>query len=85
MILLSENTSHVLPHVPNYGAGKYHVRIPGTRDLQSGGGYHKVSRTIDGHVLDSINIAPRKGGDKLIAIKKPSGTQQANVTEMSLL
>lgn len=70
MITLIENVPLILQHVPNFGAWTYHLRIPGTRDLDSRWGYLKVSGTIDGYEIQNINLAPRKGQDKLISINK---------------
>jgi hypothetical protein len=52
------------------GAWTYHVRIPGTKDLNNSWGFLKVSGNIDGHEIRDINLAPRKGEDKLISINK---------------
>lgn len=52
------------------GAWTYHLRIPGTKNLDNRWGFLKVSGTIDGHPIKKINLAPRKGEDKLISINK---------------
>lgn len=67
---LIENQVLTLQHVPGLGAWTYHLRIPGTMDLDSRWGFLKVSGTIDGHEIRNINLAPRKGEDKLISINK---------------
>lgn len=67
---LIENKVLILQHVPGLGAWTYHLRIPGTKDLDSRWGFLKVSGTIDGHPVKNINLAPRTGEDKLISINK---------------
>lgn len=67
---LIENETLILQHVPNFGAWTYHLRIPGTVELDSRWGFLKVSGTIDGHKITAINLAPRKGEDKLISVNK---------------
>ena len=67
---LIENKVLVLNHIPGFGVWTYHLRIPGTRDLDSRWGYLKVSGTIDGYEIKDINLAPRKDEDKLISINK---------------
>lgn len=70
MIKFIENETLILQHVPGFGAWTYHLRIPGTAELESRWGFLKVSGTIDGHEIKGINLAPRKGEDKLISINK---------------
>lgn len=60
----------MLQYVPDFGAWTFHLRVPGTRELQGRWGDLKVSGTIDGHDIKNINLAPRKGEDKLISINK---------------
>lgn len=67
---LIENKVLVLNHIPGFGAWTYHLRIPGTRDLDSRWGYLKVSGTVDGYEIKDINLAPRKDEVKLISINK---------------
>ena len=67
---LVENQALTLHHVPGFGAWTYHLRVPGTKDLDSRWGFLKVSGTIDGHPIQNINLAPRTGEDKLISINK---------------
>lgn len=70
MITLIENKTLTLQYEPGFGAWTYHLRIPGTMELDSRWGFLKVSGTIDGHQVKNINLAPRKGEDKLISINK---------------
>ena len=67
---LITNQLLTLNYLPGFGAWTYHLRIPGTRDLDGRWGYLKVSGTMDGHEIKGINLAPRKGEDKLISINK---------------
>lgn len=87
MIKLLDNVDLVLQHIPGFGAWTYHLRIPGTMELDSRWGHLKVSGTIDGYEIANINLAPRKGEDKLISINKKirdaigkSGGDQVKVT-----
>ncbi len=87
MIPLIENKVLILQHVPGFGAWTYHLRIPGTAELNNTWGFLKVSGTIDGHQISAINLAPRKGEDKLISINKSirdaigkTGGDKVNVT-----
>ncbi len=68
--MLIEDQALVLQHVPDFGAWTYHLRIPGTESLDNRWGHLKVSGTIDGYPIKGINLAPRKGEDKLISINK---------------
>ena len=70
VIKLIENETLTLHHIPGFGAWTYHLRIPGTMELDSRWGFVKVSGTIDGHEIRDINLAPRKGEDKLISVNK---------------
>ncbi len=87
LIKLIENKKLTLQHTPGMGAWTYHLRIPGTKDLDSRWGFLKVSGTIDGHKIGKINLAPRKGEDKPISINKSirdaigkAGGEQVTVT-----
>lgn len=70
MTPLIENEALILQHVPGFGAWTYHLRIPGAEELDSRWGYSKASGVIDGNEISSINLAPRKGENKLISINK---------------
>jgi hypothetical protein len=70
VIPLIENEILDLQYVRGFGAWTYHLRIPGTAELDNRWGYLKVSGTIDDHEIKNINLAPRKGEDKLISINK---------------
>lgn len=67
---LIENKVLTLNYLPGFGAWTYHLRIPGTKNLDSRWGHLKVSGTIDGYEIKNINLAPRKNEDKLISINK---------------
>jgi hypothetical protein len=70
LIKLIENQTLTLQYVHGFGAWTYHLRMPGTMELDSRWGFLKVSGTIDGHEVKNINLAPRTGEDKLISINK---------------
>lgn len=70
LITLLKNKTLVLQYLPGFGAWTYHLRIPGTKDIEGRWGYMKVSGTIDGHPVKNINLAPRTGEDKIISINK---------------
>lgn len=67
---LIENKKLILQYVPGFGAWTYHLQIPGTEKIQGKWGYLKVSGTIDSYKISNLNLAPRKGEDKLISINK---------------
>lgn len=52
------------------GAWTYHLVIPDTADLDGTWGSLKVSGLIDDYELKEMNLAPRKGEDKMISINK---------------
>lgn len=60
----------VLQHQPGFGAWTYHLRIPDTEAIQGSWGSLKVTGTIDGYPIDGLNLAPRKGEDKIVSINK---------------
>jgi hypothetical protein len=70
METLIENGQLTLRCRPGFGAWTYHLSIPGTADLIGQWGSLKVSGTIDGYEVGPINLAPRKGEDKIISINK---------------
>lgn len=76
--LLLEDHELTLVHQPGFGAWTYHLRIPDTADIDSRWGVLKVSGTIDGYPIQGINLAPRKGEDKLISIKEDQGRYRQN-------
>jgi Domain of unknown function (DUF1905) len=57
-----------LKYVPGKGAWTYHLEIPGTKDIRGKWGEIKVSGSIDGFKVENRNLAPIKGGDKIISI-----------------
>jgi len=50
------------------GAWTYHLRIPNSKHIEGKWGDIKVSGTIDGYKIESRNLAPTKGEDKLLSI-----------------
>lgn len=60
----------VLQHRPGFGAWTYHLCIPGTEAIRGSWGSLKVSGTIDGYAVHGLNLAPRKGEDKIVSINK---------------
>ena len=70
METLIENGQLTLRYRPGFGAWTYHLSIPGTADLNGQWGSLKVSGMIDGYEVGPINLAPRKGEDKIISINK---------------
>ena len=70
MIKIIENKELKLEYRKGFGAWTYHIRIPGTAAIEGRWGFLKVSGTIDGYEIKSLNLAPRKNEDKLISINK---------------
>ena len=70
MIKIIDNQELKLEYKKGFGAWTYHLRIPGTAGIEGKWGFLKVSGTIDGYEIKSINLAPRKNEDKLISINK---------------
>ncbi len=57
-----------LKYAPGKGAWTYHIQIPNTKHLVGKWGSIKVSGTIDGYKIESINLAKLGDEDKLISI-----------------
>jgi Domain of unknown function (DUF1905) len=57
-----------LKYVPGKGAWTYHLEIPGTKDIRGKWGEMKVSGSIDGFKIENRNLAPIKGGEKIISV-----------------
>ena len=57
-----------LRYEPGKGAWTYHIQIPNTKHLVGKWGSIKVSGTIDGYKIESINLAKLGDEDKLISI-----------------
>jgi Domain of unknown function (DUF1905) len=57
-----------LKYVPGKGSWTYHLQIPNTKNIKGKWGHMKVSGHIDGYRLESKNLAPVKGEDKLLSI-----------------
>lgn len=70
MMKLVENEPLKLEYKAEFGAWTYHIRIPDTALIQGKWGYMKVFGTIDGYEIKNLNLAPRKGEDKIISINK---------------
>jgi Domain of unknown function (DUF1905) len=68
MRYLVKNKKLQLKYVPGKGAWTYHLEIPGTKDLRGKWGEMKVSGSIDGCKIENRNLAPIKGGDKIISV-----------------
>ena len=87
MIKIVDNQELKLEYKRGFGAWTYHLRIPRTADIEGKWGFLKVSGTIDGYEVKSINLAPRKNEDKIISINGKireaigkSGGDTVNVT-----
>ena len=87
MIKIIDNQELKLEYKKGFGAWTYHLRIPNTANIEGKWGFLKVSGTIDGYEIKSINLAPRKNEDKIISINKKirdaigkSGGDTVNVT-----
>ena len=65
-----DNEQLILQYKWGFGAWTYHLRIPNTAHLYGKWGLLKVSGTIDGFPVSNINLAPRKGEDRIISINK---------------
>ena len=59
-----------LRYQPGKGAWTYHIQIPDSKDIVGKWGSLKVSGTIDGYKIESINLFTIKGQDKLISINE---------------
>ena len=70
MIKIVDNQELKLEYKRGFGAWTYHLRILGTADIEGNWGFLKVSGTIDGYEVKSINLAPRKNEDKIISINR---------------
>jgi predicted CopG family antitoxin len=77
-----------LKYVPGKGAWTYHLEIPGTKDIQGKWGEIKVSGSIDGFKVEKRNLAPIKGGDKIISvndvIRKAIGKKEGDLVTVTL-
>ena len=87
MLKIADNQDLILEYKKGFGAWTYHIRIPGTANIEGRWGFMKVSGSIDGYEVKNINLAPRKGEDKIISINKKirdaigkSGGETVNVT-----
>lgn len=70
MVKIVDDQPLILQHKPGFGAWTYHLRIPGTLGIAGTWGSLKVSGTIDGYPINNLNLAPRKGEDKIISINR---------------
>lgn len=70
MIKIIDNQKLELQYKEGFGAWTYHIRIPGTANIEGRWGVLKVSGTIDDYEIKNINLAPRKNEDKIISINK---------------
>ena len=67
---IARNSRLRLEYKPGFGAWTHHIRIPNTENFQGRWGSLKVSGTIDGYEVANLNLAPRKGENKIISINK---------------
>jgi hypothetical protein len=65
-----DNQQLELIHNRGYGAWTYHLVIPHTADIEGSWGSLKVSGLIDAYEVKEMNLAPRKGADKMISINE---------------
>ncbi len=65
---LIENQTLTLEYKQGFGSWTYHLVIPNTKDIQGKWGYMKVFGLIDDYYISELNLAPRKGEDKIISI-----------------
>lgn len=70
MFKISDNQLLTLKYKKGFGAWTYHLVIPGTAGIEGKWGFLKVSGWIDDYELKPMNLAPRKGEDKLISINQ---------------
>ena len=57
-----------LKYEPGKGSWTYHLQIPNTKNIKGKWGDIKVSGYIDEYKIESKNLAPMKGKDKLLAV-----------------
>lgn len=70
MLKLIDEQELKLEYRKGFGAWTYHLRIPGTAEIEGRWGYMKVSGTIDDYEVKNLNLAPRKNEDKIISINR---------------
>lgn len=70
MLKLIDEQELKLEYRKGFGAWTYHLRIPGTAEIEGRWGYMKVSGTIDNYEVKNLNLAPRKNEDKIISINR---------------
>jgi len=70
MLKLIDQQELILEYRKGFGAWTYHLRIPGTAEIEGRWGYMKVSGTIDDYEVKNLNLAPRKNEDKIISINR---------------
>lgn len=70
MLKLIDQQELILEYRKGFGAWTYHLRIPGTAEIEGRWGYMKVSGTIDDYEVKDLNLAPRKNEDKIISINR---------------
>lgn len=59
-----------LIYEPGKGAWTYHLCIPNSEHIEGKWGDIKVSGTIDHYKIESKNLAPIKGEDKMLSINR---------------
>ena len=77
----------ILKFMPGKGSWTYHLEIPDTKDIKGNWGSIKVSGFIDNYPIESKNLLPLKGQDKILSINNTirkainkSGGEPVNVT-----
>ena len=70
MLKLIDEQELKLEYRKGFGSWTYHLRIPGTAEIEGRWGYMKVSGTIDDYEVKNLNLAPRKNEDKIISINR---------------
>ena len=58
----------ILKFMPGKGSWTYHLEIPDTKDIKGNWGSIKVSGFIDNYPIESKNLLPLKGQDKILSI-----------------
>lgn len=68
MNYIVKNEKLELIHELGKGAWTYHLRIPNSKHIEGKWGDIKVSGLIDNYKIESRNLAPIKGEDKMLSI-----------------
>lgn len=68
MEYIVKNEKLELKYQPGKGAWTYHLCIPNSKNIEGKWGDIKVSGFIDNFKIESRNLAPITGGDKILSI-----------------